>query len=473
MKEAQSLFLRMAAQGSANIGDISVDTATTTAASASIMPSKSKNKKAKRSSTRCPALPPPNSRTLNTLLRGCIRGGEVAIAHNVFAVATTLEGDLGVDICDETSMEYVIYLYCQSLQLEAAQELYDLFVKLYAAPVTTCDSEGMVSVVPPARSALAATHVNLSRAYALIGDHDSSEEYERLSRVSIKEAKSNILLDAMKHSAAKDKGGGETGGNNSTSALFQQHRYSELTRDCDLISAYNEAYRQSQFSSGSSTHENASNFQDEGAAAVLCLSRVLLLSELSSSAACCSATGDSSNPNVDLTYQVAAKRKLSNDHSDPDPSNVNLASDHWSRDLKSSMVSNLLEKFGLQALCQSQTCGEEEGSSVGLKARAINAVLRNISAATETAGAGAGTRSGCCIRFDRLFSLCAGAGAGAASEGSGVDVKLEIGSGSGEWVVQQAISDQERQSQSQSGGRVLWVSLEQVCHVNNSLALCV
>lgn len=453
VSKAQALFLRMLSQSNADISDITSpstasNSTTTTEATTNTSSTSSKSKKAKHGASSTPKLPLPNTRTLNTLLRGCIRCGEVSIAHEVFAAVSKVEASHGIDLVDETSLEYCIALYCQSLNIDAAEKLHEYFMQSYGVPSTT--AEESQEVQPHTQSQLSAIYVSLSRAHALAGNYATSENYESLARTTIKKAKSNILLVAMKATAAKDKGeSGKESGNNSTSALFQQHRYAELMRDCDLIHQYNGSVRESETPHGDD--ESSTRMKNT----VNCLTKVLLFNELTKSNTDCAITKCVESDSI----IVNGKRK------EPDSDVTN----EWFNTLKECMVRNLLEKFGLEQLCQliSQQDGGD-GNVRFLKSQAMNTIIRNTSENAET---GVGTASSCCIRFDRLLQLCSDFESMNKQAKKGLDslldenlqVKLEIGSGSGEWVVQQAISDYKRQADNgEKQQKVIWVSLEQV-----------
>ena len=140
-------------------------------------------------------------------------------------------------------LEGMIALYCQSLRLSSAQNLFELFVEQYkVSRSSTTDLVGeSFDVKTNVLSQFAAIYVYLSRAYSLVGNGDKSSAYEELGRNTIKKAKSNILFEAMKASSSKGASGDSinngtnAGSNNNTSVLFQQHRFVELLRDCDLI----------------------------------------------------------------------------------------------------------------------------------------------------------------------------------------------------------------------------------------------
>lgn len=385
-----------------------------------------------------------------------------------------VEEAVGLSIIDETSLEYGIALYSQSLNIVAAENLLQLFLQLYGVSNSSINSDGQPQVLSQAQSQLSAIYVSLSRAYALVGRHDDCEKYEELARTTIKSAKSNILLDAMKATAAKDKGdvmdkkqGGN--GNNSTSALFQQHRYAELIRDCDLINQYNSSLRET---GGSSFGEGYSRARME--LAVSCLSKVLLLNEMTPSA-----NNTVPGRNIhDFSSNEAVGSKRKDKHDDSQHSTKD-----WCHDLKACMVKNVLQKFGLDQLCTLLACEGDEDATRNVKAKAMNAIMRNTSTIPKRDDCNelGGTTSGHCIRFDRVFKLCSHAGGGTQVRHTDdfldddVVVKMEIGSGSGEWVVQQALKENENQNQASEAEKkkVLWVSLEQVylrvSHVTTSL----
>ena len=390
-------------------------------------------------------LPDPNTRTLNTFLRGCIRYGAVNIAKQIFISVAQFENSKGVVITDESSLEYMISLHCQSLQITDASDLYDLFMKLYSAG-------NSVGVSPHANSQFSAINVYLSRGHALLSNLEESEKFRNIATEAIKNAKSNILLDAMKASAEKAKGQGNGGADgNNTSILFQQHRYAELLRECDLIESYNQCQR--------------SVFHSDHSQALKALSRVLLFSDLKFSTT--SDCDDGKNEPTTNPHDLKShKRKRSSNKCDSETND-------WSHELKASLVRNLQEIFGLEQLCCS-------GDDPNLKTEVFNEIIRNISPVSRKINKIC-TRSGYCVRFDRLFALCSATKGNPCSEqkiscfdaltDETFQVKMEIGSGSGEWVVQQAISDYNNHDivdnvcegyVKQRHRKVLWVSLEQV-----------
>ena len=375
-----------------------------------------------------PLMPLPNTRTLNTLLRGCVRCGAVNVAKE--AILAVSQSDNCNDITDLATIESCIILYCQSNDTKDAISLIDTMEVLVYKTKTA-----------QALCQLASSHMCLSRTFALLGQFESSRKHEKLCRE---------VIGQMKQVMSRDRCGTFTDGGEAeknSSFLFLHHRSAEILLQCDLVCNF------------LARQEELNQANHELAVCIRCmkhiahgLSKIILLENLSA----CEST-DSQSDGAENKIFPGEKRSRSWYVGNKDRS-------HWFNATREGVLLNLFQKFGLDRLCDRiDSC---EGSGDTMKRACVENISHNI--ARIKSKASRANDSGYCIRFDRLYDLTLPLDRQEADfRPNGLldkdfHVKLEIGSGSGEWIVEQSIHEYQNIDKNESK-KVLWVSLEQVC----------
>lgn len=129
----------------------------------------------------CPEL---NARGANTLLRGCLRTGEIGIAETILeTISKNWRG-----LRNDCSLEYIVALLCQGLRLEDAEKEIE---RLTSSNEQDCDS----SIVDSQNCAL---YLSLSRASLLLGEWRKASQYLRLSGELHSGARTAALRQSMK-----------------------------------------------------------------------------------------------------------------------------------------------------------------------------------------------------------------------------------------------------------------------------------
>eukprot|EP01132_Coremiostelium_polycephalum_P004914 gene4914-6125_t len=151
----------------------------------------------------------PNIRTYNSILRGCVRNGDINIAKTLFNDIL----NSGIDY-DSTTIEYIIKIYCQHLSIN---EVWELLGKVYEK------MEDQLSPICFSR---------LSLASLMAGDIKSS--YKALSITD------DILAKAPKsvnNSTHKNKGK-LAEKNKTSSSLFERINRQEINEECNRVREY-------------------------------------------------------------------------------------------------------------------------------------------------------------------------------------------------------------------------------------------
>ena len=163
-----------------------------------------------------------NIRSVNTLLRGCLRSGDIETAYKVYhdiGVVWTVQKDIN-------SVEYIVYQLCQSLRLSDAETVVSNY------QLGNCDCNVAITLC-------------LCRASAILCEWDSMEGYLARAIRLCDEAKTAPLLQSMmdRSCGLKDK-------KSRSKLLFLRHRNEELRRDATLLQKYLLSQKQTPKSDG-------------------------------------------------------------------------------------------------------------------------------------------------------------------------------------------------------------------------------
>lgn len=406
--------------------------------------------------------PLPNTRTLNTYWRGCIRWGSVAPALEIY-YAISAEPDLMNSVSlDDTSYEYLISLLCQSFETAKAVDLTLNYLGTYSSvksntlninwieessgptinlselPVDTPENLRRLFTMATTRImnidvilSTATIFLSLSRTFILQQYHEAGKSLLTITESLIQETKSSALRIAMENRRRSEPSDVDpthpvTKGDNSNSVvLFIQHRSSELSREISTLKSYLHLM----------DHGTISEYIIKG------YSKTLLLYHLQ------------------------------------DTKSAMLGDEIWKDQLQLDMLSRLNESFGLKNLFA------KTGENKKHVAKVMKIVLASITKSFKSSV----TTSGYHLNFPFLYQN------GQISKRKGphmdvdgkkkrrlldgdqpvgnppstqydqisddLEVKMEICSGNGEWIIEQAI-EYQRLAQKRSLKPVLWIAVE-------------
>ena len=134
----------------------------------------------------CPEL---NARAANTLLRGCLRTGEINVAETILETISKNWGRLR----NECSAEYIVALLCQGLRLEDAEQE----IERYTSSNEESSDKDIVD------SLNCALYVSLSRASLLLGEWKKASQYLKIAGELHAGARTATLRQSMKSHFAK------------------------------------------------------------------------------------------------------------------------------------------------------------------------------------------------------------------------------------------------------------------------------
>jgi pentatricopeptide repeat protein len=332
----------------------------------------------------------PNVRAVNTFLRGCVRAGSVIDAQHAFdvyfghnVISNNMSENYRYDLApkltpDLASLEYMVSLYCQSLQLSQARELVGIAVGLKERNINNING-GDESIF------ISSMCLSLAKAYAIFGSTSTkslSHHWLNKTRGEIELSKESVLKNKMEKRFKKNEKVGnsdnkedelETKGSRSME-LFLSHRRSEIEKEISLIS---------NFLDNSNFNEKFTG--KDGFGLVDHLSRVIHFESLS--------------------YKTETK--------------LISSSDNYSNIVNTSLVNVLKSNFGLNNVNNLVKSKSPQLSS------SIENVINRVAKCIDSENSQ--------INFSQLFS--------SNNHSDAIPIKLEICSGSGEWVVAQALHD--------------------------------
>lgn len=180
----------------------------------------------------------PNTRAINTFLRGCVRSGKVDYAKDAFSyffesASSQPLGDAEV-LPDAASYEYFIILLCQSLQLDTAEQYcHSATIQIRMNDVT--DDNSLLSLL--------SMYLHIAVAYAVTGSRDNCIKYLEICDATMEQTKNNRLHNNMLKKVKNNKqrvceGNGDDANISNSLRLFQQHRRQEMELELDLIHGY-------------------------------------------------------------------------------------------------------------------------------------------------------------------------------------------------------------------------------------------
>lgn len=231
------------------------------------------------------ASPLPNTRTLNTFWRGCIRWGSVVSALTIFNLINKQTQLYDLNLFDETSYEYLITLLCQSFDFQTAINLTLQYLEIYSSiktnvmnlywieeendsnleinlsdiPMDTPDNIQQLIKSATTRKMnidsilnTASIFLNLSRTFILLNNYDIGQLLLTITENFIQETKSSSLRLAMEKrrksepsdsiaeqmSSSNKHHQNNTSHNSTSIILFLQHRSSELSRELTLLKSF-------------------------------------------------------------------------------------------------------------------------------------------------------------------------------------------------------------------------------------------
>lgn len=194
----------------------------------------------------------PNLRTINTLLRGCVQTGDVAIAESLVARA---QKDFKIAL-DVSSWEYLVTLLCQSLKLDKV------------LPIV-----GRLKDDAACASGMAGMYVNMARTAAVLGDWKvcrkaltgAAASLDSVASTDANEDQNDreddeAAVTATATATAGTKGDKGTGGKRGSSSaetdarrqesleVYREHLKSELGAELKVIEAFMTARKDSKVS---------------------------------------------------------------------------------------------------------------------------------------------------------------------------------------------------------------------------------
>ena len=451
--------------------------------------------------------PPPNVRSLNAVLRGCLRVGAVPAARELCHAASTSTNRIAFD---ETSYEYMILLLCQAMRVVEAEQLTAAFIMDYSCPLpvlvslpvtSTGAASGRAScgdtalstladreIRPDAMLQAAAIFLCMARTYTLCNNFTASAAYLRATREALEACRSSAVRRAMllrlenssgseggfkkgqasgSGSTSGGSGAGHAGGASSSSiGLFMQHRNAELSRECTWVEQYNSRW-------SATTASNDSSHSDD--------------------------SGQCRNENI---LSIMSKTLLF--FSRPPPPVHGYPDDGQHTEVLTNMLSTLDESFGLSrlpaaaaksckgsvmaAIVRTMMCdadgtfisfpmmfkgGAGGGGVVGgggglamTRGKRKRGGDRGGAVAHKRPSSARGEQQYVDKEMDEGHSISFDGSSGKLEQHGGeegeVEVRMEICSGSGDWIVEQAraYAETNKAGKSKSNPNVLYVALE-------------
>lgn len=169
-----------------------------------------------------PASIGPNIRTVNTFLRGCVHSGDVDYAVDVF---NTFRSRV---VADSSTIEYVVHLLCQSLDVEAAKAVMDSVSHFSDASLHAAG--GTAPLDNPA------IYIALATAFILLGDRSQAQHYIEIAEGKLQESASAALRQNM---TARAQAEGDFDEDRTGSiTYFLKHRHEDLTRQHAALKEY-------------------------------------------------------------------------------------------------------------------------------------------------------------------------------------------------------------------------------------------
>ncbi|KAF0716270.1 Aste57867_2930 [Aphanomyces stellatus] len=161
---------------------------------------------------------PLNVRTVNTLLRGCILTGDVAVAESVFQAATT-RWQVTPDV---STWEYVVALLCRNLQLKKA-------LSVFGRGLLACGD---------AVGGNAAILLHVARAAALLGDTATATKYLAMTAAALETVQPLAANEDDSNEGGKRGWGADSESRRESLAVFLANKKAELRREMGLIERY-------------------------------------------------------------------------------------------------------------------------------------------------------------------------------------------------------------------------------------------
>ena len=334
----------------------------------------------------------PNTRSLNTLLRGCLWSaarptnnecvvGGVMTAEKAWNRCKELQ-DQGrlQSIFDVSSFEYMITLLCQALRtLDAVSRINDL-KKLFLT------DDDINNTDPSLAETLSISYLSLARAYCILN------ERERVVDASDSSLKFlNVALQALARGQVPRDGQDGSDRRRESNQIFRTHRLNEVDRETRAIREL--------FKDGSST-----SLEPRQTARRL-MTRLLVLS------------GGGTTPDSSLIASAASEKS------------------HDGDDLLTQIVNTAYFSYGFDTLTKKMNVKMREGVKI-LKRKDCNRLLGCIGLQ------GGVVRSDGSIDFHRIFS--AGIGERKSRKGKKKKPKrmeIELGAGFGDWIVKKAMGN--------------------------------